>query len=89
MSYQKHQIQREAAREQFEAFLHEKFMEDPDPERRLQLLEQFILCFVEDDLIDAGIAFIQQLRNDFKTADGMVLAMHELDLEIAKMRKRR
>jgi len=47
MSLDKYRVQRESAAEQWEAFLHESFINVADPSRRLKLFKEFVLVFVE------------------------------------------
>jgi hypothetical protein len=76
----KHEIQREAANEQFEAWFHEKLMEEPDPARRLELFKQFVLCFVKDDRINSVLTHIYRLEKMCLTLDGAVQARAEFDV---------
>jgi hypothetical protein len=94
MSLDKYRVQRESAAEQWEAFLHESFiflhgsfMNVADPSRRLKLFKEFVLVFVEDDRIDAGLAHIHRLEMDARTIDGAVRAMAELDIELDKLKR--
>ena len=50
-------------------------------------VKEFVLVFVEDDRIDAGLAHIHRLEMDARTIDGAVRAMAELDIELDKLKR--